>query len=129
MKHAHTLSIGIAPYEILKERTLAIARGDYKPGRNDPKIWFSSMESLAQVLSTQNQLLLEMIARAKPQSITKLSEISGRHKSNLSRTLKTMERYGLVSLKHQESGEIAPQVTFDNLRVHLELERAHRPCC
>lgn len=120
----HTLSIGIAPYEVLKERTLAIARGDYAPSRNEPKIWFSSMESLAQVLSTQNKLLLELIARSKPQSLTKLSEISGRHKSNLSRTLKTMERYGLVSLKRQDSGEVAPRVTFEHLRVHLDLEKA-----
>ena len=119
MKHVHTLTVGIAPYDVLKKRTLEIARGTYKPGRQDPKIWFSSMESLAQVLSTRNQLLLEIIAQTKPQSLTQLAEISGRHKSNLSRTLKKMEQYGLVNLMKKKGGEILPEVTFDRLRVEL----------
>lgn len=121
MKHVHTLRIGIAPYKKIKGRTLAIARGDYKPSPYDPKIWFSSMESLAQVLSTRNKLLLELIARAKPQSITELAQLSGRQKSNLSRTLKTMEQYGLVKLSLKKSGEVCPEVTFDHLRLELPL--------
>ena len=121
MKHVHILRVGIAPYEKIKERTLAIARGEYKPLPSDPKIWFSSIESLAQVLSTRNKLLLELIAQAKPESMTELAELSGRHKSNLSRTLKTMEHYGLVKLTRKKSGEIRPQVTFDHLRVDLSL--------
>mgnify|MGYP001405833533 CR=1 FL=1 len=121
MRHVHILRVGIAPYEKIKERTLAIARGEYKPSPSDPKIWFSSMESFAQILSTRNKLLLEIIAKAKPQSMTELAELSGRQKSNLSRTLKTMEHYGLVKLNRKKSGEIRPQVTFDHLRVDLSL--------
>jgi len=121
MRHVHILRVGIAPYEKIKERTLAIARGEYKPLPSDPKIWFSSMESLAQILSTRNKLLLELIAQAKPQSMTELAQLSGRQMSNLSRTLKTMEYYGLVKLNRKKSGEIRPQVTFDHLRVDLSL--------
>ena len=117
----HILRVGIAPYEEVRERTLAIARGEYKPQPSDPKIWFSSMESLAQVLSTRNKLLLEIIAHAKPRSMTELAQLSGRQKSNISRTLKTMEHYGLVHLKREKSGEIRPRVTFDHLRVDLSL--------
>ena len=91
MRQLHILRVGIAPYEKIKERTLAIARGEYKPLPSEPKIWFSSMESLAQILSTRNKLLLEIISQTKPQSMTELAQLSGRHKSNLSRTLKTME--------------------------------------
>jgi predicted transcriptional regulator len=65
-----------------------------------------------------------MIERSKPHSLTELAHLSGRQKSNLSRTLKMMERYGLVKLQRQKSGEIRPWVTFDHLRVDLEL--AHR---
>lgn len=121
MRHLHILRVGIAPYEEVKERTLAIARGEHKPHPSEPKIWFSSMESLAQVLSTHNKLLLELIAHTKPRSMTELAELSGRHKSNLSRTLKTMEHYGLVKLNRQKSGEISPRVTFDHLRVDVSL--------
>ncbi len=46
-----TLKIGIASYEEMKARTLAIARGEIKPSRDEPTIWFTSIESLAQVLS------------------------------------------------------------------------------
>lgn len=121
MQRVHILRVGIAPYEKIKERTLAIARGEYKPLPNEPKIWFSSIESLAQVLSTRNKLLLEIIAQSSPHSMTELAQLSGRQKSNLSRTLKMMERYGLVKLQRQKSGEIRPQVTFDHLRVDLQL--------
>lgn len=45
-----TLQIGIASYEEMKERTMAIARGELKPGDDEPKLWFTSIESLAHVL-------------------------------------------------------------------------------
>ena len=42
-----TLRIGIAPFADMKARTLAIARGEMKPGADEPKLWFTSIESLA----------------------------------------------------------------------------------
>ena len=51
------------------------------------------MESFARVLSDRNRALLGLIAQAKPESITELATLSGREKSNLSRTLKTLEQY------------------------------------
>ena len=47
--------IGILPQERIRERLLAIARGEYKPKPSDPKIWFTSMRSLAEVLSDDNR--------------------------------------------------------------------------
>ncbi len=44
----------------IRNRTLAIARGEYKPKPNEPKIWFTSIRSLAEVLSDQNQQLLRV---------------------------------------------------------------------
>ncbi|MDP1815221.1 MAG: hypothetical protein Q8K92_12300, partial [Leadbetterella sp.] len=64
-----TLTIGIASFNAYKARTLSIARGEYKPGKDEPKIWFSSIESFAQILSTKNQRLLEIIATENPGSI------------------------------------------------------------
>ena len=91
-----TLKVGIAPYEAFKERSMAIARGELKPAADDPKVWFTSMESFAKILSDRNRELLAIIAEMNPSSLTQLAEKTGRAKSNLSRTLKTMERYGLV---------------------------------
>jgi len=49
-----TILIGIMPQEKIRERTLAIAKGEYKPKANEPKIWFTSIASVAQVLSEDN---------------------------------------------------------------------------
>jgi predicted transcriptional regulator len=90
--------IGIAPQARIRERMLAIARGELKPKASDPKIWFTSMRSLSQVLSDENRALIEVIRTAKPQSISELADLTGRKQGNLSRTLKTMSRYGLVKM-------------------------------
>ena len=113
-----TLKIGIAGYDRIKARTMGIARGGYKPAKGEPKVWFTSVESFAKVLSQRNQELLMLIAREQPGSLTKLAELSGRHKSNLSRTLKTISRYGLVELKEGQRGTLIARVPYD--RVSLD---------
>ena len=116
-----TLKIGIAGYDRMKARTMAIARGEHKPARGEPTVWFTSIESFAKVLSQRNRELLAMIGREKPGSVTKLAELSGRSKSNLSRTLKTMSHYGLVELKEGERGTLVPRVPYDQVRLDVSL--------
>jgi len=96
-----TLRVGIASYEQMKARTLAIARGKYKPAAGEPKVWFTSAESFARVLSDRNRALLGIIAESGPESLAHLAELTGRKKSNLSRTLKTQPRS--TGLGHPES--------------------------
>jgi hypothetical protein len=43
------LKIGIASREEIQARTLAILRGEIKVTPDDPKVWFTSLESLAQL--------------------------------------------------------------------------------
>lgn len=93
------LKVGNLPYREMKARMLAIARGQYKPRPDEPKVWFASFKSLASVLSEQNQALLQTIREHNPESIAELEELTGRAASNLTRTLHTLERYGLVELK------------------------------
>ena len=104
-----TLKVGIASYEQMKARTMAIARGEHRPSRREPKVWFTSMDSFARVLSDRNRALLALIARAEPGSLAELAALSGRATSNLSRTLKTMERYGLVRLDKGAGGKVVPR--------------------
>src|SRR5690349_800738 len=91
--------IGIASQQAIRARALAIARGDHRPRPDEPRIWFTSMRSLAEVLSDDNRALLRLIREQKPESLSQLAEFTGRAPSNLSRTLKTMERYGLVEMQ------------------------------
>ncbi len=117
-----TLKVGIADYKQMKARSIAIARGTYKPRRGEPKVWFTSMDSVAKVLSDRNRDLLALIAETKPESLTELAELTGREKSNLSRTLKTMERYGLVELKKGERGRLKPRVDYTDIKLDLSLK-------
>ncbi len=96
------IRIGIMPQDKIRARVLAIARGEYKPKPNEPKIWFTSMKSLAEVLSDDNRALLRIIVDEAPPSISALAAMTGRKQSNLSRTLKTMSNYGLVDLKQEK---------------------------
>lgn len=118
------LKVGIASYEDLKARTLAIARGEYRPTPDEPKIWFTSLESIAKVLSAGNRELLDVIISRRPTSLHELAEMTGRKKSNLSRTLRTMERYGIVHLAKGERGRVTPSVAHDRLTLDMPLRKS-----
>lgn len=98
-----SIAIGIMPQDQIRQRVLAIARGDYKPKASEPKVWFTSMKSLAEVLSDDNRALLRVIAETEPESISALAQTTGRKPGNLSRTLKTMSNYGIVDLKRERN--------------------------
>jgi len=120
------MKVGIMPYEEMKARTVAIARGKLKPSPDEPKIWFTSLRSLASVLSEENRTLLQAIREHNPESITELEEITGRAASNLTRTLHTLERYGFVALEPAKSSKkkggrspLKPVVLADGLDFQL----------
>lgn len=115
-----TLLVGIASYKRMKERTLEIARGR-KPKPNEPKVWFTSIDSFARVLSDRNRELLSLIHEQEPMSLTELATLSGRQKSNLSRTLKTMQQYGLVELKSDNKGRLIPHAPYSNIKLDMTL--------
>ena len=77
------------------------------------------------MLSGRNRELLATIAREQPGSLIELAALAGRNKSNLSRTLKTMSRYGLVELQAGRRGALVPRVPYD--RVSLDLPLAAPP--
>src|SRR5262245_58582655 len=116
-----TLKIGIASYDEMKARTMAIARGQHKPFRDEPKILFTSTESFAKVLSAGNRELLKIIANKAAASLDELAQLTGRQKSNLSRTLKKMASYGLIRLVRGERGRITPSVLHDRVELKLQL--------
>ena len=110
------IKIGIASQEKIRQRVLAIARGEIKPKASDPKIWFTSMRSLSQVLSDENRALLDVIRTSRPASISELAAMTGRQQSNLSRTLKTMARYGLVTMEKNERS-VRPVAQAENYLI------------
>ena len=117
------LKIGIISRDDYKKRTIAIVRGEYKPRKDEPKVWFESVQSMAQVLSSENQKLLRTIKEQKPASLKELALVSGRNRSNLSRTLNTMSRYGIVDLVKQKRA-VKPIVKVTDFKVEFGLTSA-----
>ncbi len=121
------IKVGVMPLEKFKQRTIAIAKGDYKPAADEPKIWFNSMKSLANVLSEENQKLLNLILDKKPQSVSDLVPLTGRHANNLLRTLRTLEQYGFVTLEPGESGKrgrapLVPKVVYNTANIEITFD-------
>ena len=114
------VKVGIISKDDYRKRTIAIAKGEYKPKKNEPKIWFESLSSMAQILGSDNQKLLKLIIDHQPRSLAELERISSRKKSNLSRTLKTLERYGIVSLS-KDNGKLIPKVEATDFKVQFGL--------
>lgn len=116
-----TLKVGIAPRGVIVRYTRDIVAGRRRRSPDDPDIWFTSVESFAKVLSERNRHLLALIAERRPDSLDALAAASGRAKSNLSRTLHTMARYGLVRLEKGEGRKVKPVVTFEKVELRLAL--------
>jgi predicted transcriptional regulator len=115
------LKVGIAPRNASVRYTRDVVAGRKRRKADDPDIWFTSVESFAKVLSERNRELLALIAERRPASLDALAAASGRAKSNLSRTLHTMARYGLVRLEKGEGRKIRPVVTFERVELKLAL--------
>ena len=118
--NAKVMKIGIISREDYAKRTIALAKGEYKVRKNEPKIWFETLSSMSQVLSSDNQNLLKMIIEYKPKSLVELEQLSNRKKSNLSRTLKTLEKYGIVELPKKD-GRLVPKVIATDFKVEFGL--------
>lgn len=63
-----SIVIGVMSQDKIRARTVAIARGEYKPKPGEPEIWFTCMRSVAQVLSGENRALLKVIHETNPDS-------------------------------------------------------------
>ena len=74
------------------------------------------MKSLAEVLSDDNRALLHVIRETWPESIARLAQTPGRKRGNLSRTLKTMSRYGIVEMQ-RENHTVRPVVKATEFRI------------
>lgn len=121
MTNFKVLRIGIASRDEMRDRTLAIASGKLKPSEDDPKVWFTSIKSLGEVLSNENRLLLEIIRRSKPSSLQEIADLSQRETSNLSRTLRTMERYQLVEIEKSDKGLLLVTVPYERVSCDVPL--------
>lgn len=116
----NTIKIGIMPMKEQQQYMLDVLSGKREKIKDEPKIWFSSMESMCQILSTPNLMLLSTILECEPESLAELSDLTGRARSNLSRTIKSMEKVGLVSIE-KVKGKHKPVLNADKLNLSIEI--------
>ena len=65
--------------------------------------------------------LFRALTDGGPQTAAQLAEATGRAKSNLSRTLKTMERYGLVRFEKGKGRTLVPRTPYTDVVLDLSL--------
>jgi predicted transcriptional regulator len=108
-----TLKIGIASYEEMKARTVAIASGEYRPIPGEPKTWFPSVESAANVLASGNLELLKMIA-AECQKL------------NLSGTLRAAVDLGIADAENHRTKPLTDELLRDIAERGRKIVKAYR---
>ncbi|EBW8396598.1 MarR family transcriptional regulator [Salmonella enterica] len=113
--------IGVMPEEQIRKRMLAIAKGEHTPAAGEPKIWFTSVNAVAQVLSNENIALLRQMDEQRPETLTELAEMAGRQKSNLSVTLKTLAKYGFIRLE-KTGRTVKPVALFTDFDIRVSRE-------
>lgn len=101
-----------------------------------PKQWFDSEETAAaghapvtaeamvKLLSPENIQLLEVIGREKPPSVQRLAEMVGRTQPSISRTLKKLEKAGIVHLALGAGRERMPQLVARRVKLEIDFTGA-----
>lgn len=117
--------IGIMSEPLIRMRLLAIAQGKYKPQENEPKVWYTSINAISQILRPENIELLRLMDSERPESVTELSELTGRAKSNLSNTLKALSEKGFVRLEQGNGKAIKPVALFTDFEIMTDSELEH----
>ena len=116
--------IGIMSEQLVRARVLAIAQGKYKPAEDEPKVWYTSLNAISQILNPENIALLRLIDEERPESLSALADLSGRKKSNLSNTLKSLSEKGFVRLEKGEGKNLKPVALYTDFEIitNKELE-------
>jgi len=86
-----------------------------------PTVWFDSWRQLASLLSDENRALLRLMQERQPRTVLELAEWSGRAASNLSRTLRHLERHGLVKMhRSSDTRAVRPEALATEFLVVLD---------
>lgn len=117
--------IGIMSEKLIRMRLLAIAQGKYQPQENEPKVWYTSLNAISQILRPENIELLRLIDAEKPESLTQLADLTGRAKSNLSNTLKILNEKGLVRLEPGRGKSVKPIALFTDFEIVTDSALEH----
>ena len=99
-----------------------------------PKRWFdrddtaakvlrttASPEAMVKLLSAENLVLLQLIAKLRPGSLRELARLAKRKESNLSRTLKKLHNAGIVDFEKGPGRTRVPRLVARRVTLDLDL--------
>jgi predicted transcriptional regulator len=86
-----------------------------------PEAGAFSAEAIVKLLSAENIEVLDIIRRRKPKSLRRLAELAGREESNVSRTLKKLEKAGIVTVEAGPGRVRRPVLVARKVRLELDL--------
>jgi predicted transcriptional regulator len=90
--------IGIASEELVRKYMLDVSAGKLNHVESFPLLWFTSLTELSQVLTNDNIKLLNVIYHERPNSVGKLSEITGHSVEELSISIDELASKGFVRI-------------------------------
>jgi predicted transcriptional regulator len=107
---------------------------DPKTAGKQPKRWFdsdktarkalgesTSPEAMVKLLSSENLMLLNLIAHRRPGSVRELAMLARRKESNLSRTLRKLQEAGIVGFEDGPGRTRAPRLVARRVTLDLDL--------
>lgn len=111
----------------LREEMRAVARGEVRGevrGETTPPVRTcvetEAVAGVLGVLTPANLTLMRLIASERPESVSRLAELSGRSQPNVSRALQDLARCGLVRLM-RDGMSIRPELAAVEVDVKLAL--------
>jgi predicted transcriptional regulator len=115
------LIVVVMPSKAFQAHIIQHAQDIDEGGEVKPVIWFTSIVSVAKILSDSNRELLATLAKWKPASIQELANITGKPKSTLARTLLALARYDFVKFERGVGRALVPYVVYDEIHIHMPL--------
>ena len=107
-------------WDVLDQEVKAFATG----GKGSESISFDTSDELVKFLSGTNLEILSVISRELPKSITELAKLLNKDKSLISKKVKKLELYGLVTSVTQEiPGKIPAKkisAVYDKIIIEFE---------
>lgn len=110
------LRFALASVAEQRARSLAIAAGTRQRTKHEPSVWFPSATAALRVLSDKNMALLRFIRQEQPESVSQLAQAMGKQAANVSRSLHTMELFGLVRLV-KRGRTVKPEALADHVSL------------
>lgn len=106
----------------LQNEMRAVARGERKAPPRSAKA--EAGVDLFGVLTPSNRALLQVIGRDRPESVSKLAELTGRAQSNVSRSLQELAKFGLVRMV-RDGQSIRPELAVIHVDIDLIANECH----